>query len=241
VINIIVGRSASGKDTVADKMSKIPGNERIIGYTTRNKRDNEANGKEYHFISVKEFKEKVKEGFFLEYKEYTDDTYGTVYYGSTKEYIFNLLEAISFIEDINLFNIADKEKEILIDISNVKKAYKKYIQLGKIKKGDYDIDKIIDTLSMNYIIILEPNGVYDLYDYINIFENNTTKMGFKINELLKSFIKITYIEADKEKRRKRYISRGQSIEDFEIREALDNDKFNKFEEKHLYHYLIRNQ
>ena len=52
---VVIGRSASGKDTlVKGIIKKFPNLHPIIHYTTRPKRDNET-GEEYHFISMDQF------------------------------------------------------------------------------------------------------------------------------------------------------------------------------------------
>ena len=50
-----------------------------ISYTSRNQRLNEVNGKDYYFLSVEEFKNKISNGAFLEWEEvYTNQFYGTL-------------------------------------------------------------------------------------------------------------------------------------------------------------------
>ena len=80
---ILIGRSGSGKDTIAKRLFEM-GMERVVSYTSRPIRPGETNGVEYHFISAHDFCEKQVAGFFAEYscfKVYTDDIW---YYGSAK-------------------------------------------------------------------------------------------------------------------------------------------------------------
>jgi len=50
-----------------------------ISATTREKRTHEVDGKDYHFISVEEFKKKIAAGDFIESEEvYKDQFYGTL-------------------------------------------------------------------------------------------------------------------------------------------------------------------
>ena len=85
VINIIVlaGKSASGKNFVARKLEEY-GYKTIVTYTTRPKRKNEKQDITYHFISDEEFKQKINEGFFAEWKSYITNE-GVWYYGSSLE------------------------------------------------------------------------------------------------------------------------------------------------------------
>ena len=89
MINIIVlaGKSASGKNFVAKKLAER-GYKCIVTYTTRPKRKGEKQDITYHFISDEEFKRKINEGFFAEWKSYITNE-GVWYYGSSLEDIEN--------------------------------------------------------------------------------------------------------------------------------------------------------
>ena len=56
----IIGKTASGKDTVARYISKNFGIDQIVSYTTREKRPSEVDGREHYFISKEEMN-KLKE------------------------------------------------------------------------------------------------------------------------------------------------------------------------------------
>lgn len=78
-IFVVSAPSGAGKTTlVTELVSRYPGKlERVVTYTTREPRYNEIDGVDYCFISVKEFEEKITQGFFIEWST----AYGT-YYGS---------------------------------------------------------------------------------------------------------------------------------------------------------------
>lgn len=80
----ILGKTASGKDTVVNRLVEKYHYEKVVTYTTRPMRKGEIQDKTYHFISEEEFLEKVKSGFFMEYKEY-NTVHGKWFYGSAKE------------------------------------------------------------------------------------------------------------------------------------------------------------
>lgn len=67
---------------------KERGYHKIVTFTTRPVRDGEINGVDYHFISEDEFKEKVKNGFFAEWKSYITE-FGIWYYGTSVESLEN--------------------------------------------------------------------------------------------------------------------------------------------------------
>jgi guanylate kinase len=90
---IISGPSGAGKTSLIDSLIDKSQNLKLsISYTTRNMRQNEISGREYNFISIHEFQQKIKENFFMEYTEYKGNFYGTSYEELHKEgnWIFNL-------------------------------------------------------------------------------------------------------------------------------------------------------
>ena len=89
MIIILVGRTASGKTTLAKELENR-GFERIITYTTRLKRPGEIDGVDYHFVSKERFDLMENMGFLAEVTKYEMEN-GIVYYGSAwSEYIDNI-------------------------------------------------------------------------------------------------------------------------------------------------------
>lgn len=75
---ILSGPSGVGKDTVIGAWKKIrPEAVRVVAYTTRDKREGETDGIDYHFVTPARFLEMVEEGKFLEWKSVHDNFYGT--------------------------------------------------------------------------------------------------------------------------------------------------------------------
>ena len=81
MIIILVGKTASGKTTVANELCKHHGYKRIITYTTRPMRENEVQDVDYHFISDEQFNKMVENNEFTEYKRY-NTAHGVWSYGS---------------------------------------------------------------------------------------------------------------------------------------------------------------
>lgn len=73
--------SGSGKSTIVQHLMKQNlGLEFSISATSREPREGEVDGREYHFISPEEFRRKIKENAFIEWEEvYPDQFYGTLY------------------------------------------------------------------------------------------------------------------------------------------------------------------
>lgn len=72
--------SGAGKTTIVHYLlSQIKELEFSISACSREPRGNEVNGKDYYFIGVEGFKEKIKNNEFLEWEEvYKDNFYGTL-------------------------------------------------------------------------------------------------------------------------------------------------------------------
>lgn len=81
---VVCGRSCTGKDSIVKAIQKGHHFNKVVTYTTRDKRQNETNGIDYHFITQEEFDKKVEEGFFAESREY-NTVNGIWKYGSAKE------------------------------------------------------------------------------------------------------------------------------------------------------------
>jgi guanylate kinase len=68
---VVTGTSGAGKGTLETALlSQIPELELAVSATTRDRREGEENGREYWFISVEEFDEKLGAGEFLEHVEF---------------------------------------------------------------------------------------------------------------------------------------------------------------------------
>jgi guanylate kinase len=77
---IVSAPSGAGKTTLVKHLLEVSNDlEFSISCTTRAPRENEIHGKDYHFISTEEFKQKIDNQEFAEWEEvYTDIHYGTL-------------------------------------------------------------------------------------------------------------------------------------------------------------------
>ena len=80
-IIIISGPSGSGKTTLHKELlasKKFKGKlVKSLSATTRPRRSNEKNGRDYLFLTQKQFVEKIRRGYFLEWQKLFDHYYGT--------------------------------------------------------------------------------------------------------------------------------------------------------------------
>lgn len=131
---VIMGKTASGKTTVVNRLIRDFGMKQVVTYTTRPKRVGESTGKTYHFVTQEVFKKQIKEGFYAEWKSY-DTVDGTWYYGTAKEDILNaddntlIILTPSGYKDITAY-LGYKPKSIYICSEN------RVIQNRLLKRGD---------------------------------------------------------------------------------------------------------
>ena len=92
--------SGAGKTTIVRHLLEKDLNlEFSVSATSRSPRYNESHGKDYYFLSEKEFKQKIENNEFLEWEE----VYNGIYYGSLKsevERIRNLGKNVIFDVDV---------------------------------------------------------------------------------------------------------------------------------------------
>lgn len=86
---VLLGKTCSGKTTIAKELEMKHGFHRIITTTSRPIRKGEKQDIDYHFITEDEFLNKINEDYFVEYKSY-NTTSGTWYYGTSRESLSNL-------------------------------------------------------------------------------------------------------------------------------------------------------
>lgn len=78
IIVCLVGKSGSGKDTLARKLADKEGWHNVVSCTTRPRREYEVEGKDYYFLTDEEFAQKVLNGDLLEATYFNTWHYGTM-------------------------------------------------------------------------------------------------------------------------------------------------------------------
>lgn len=85
---VVSAPSGAGKTTLVNAIVEQVDSVRLsVSHTTRPRRENEVDGRHYHFVSRDEFQNLVEKGAFLEHA----DVFGN-YYGTSREAVQSLLE-----------------------------------------------------------------------------------------------------------------------------------------------------
>ncbi len=74
---VLSGPSGVGKTTIAKKVRELPGVVRVMTTTTRARRAQEVDGRDYRFLTREAFEEEIARGAFLEHAEIDGNLYGT--------------------------------------------------------------------------------------------------------------------------------------------------------------------
>ena len=170
---VMIGASASGKTEIAKILIKKYGFSKLVTYTTREMREGEVNGVDYHFVSIEEFETKKKNKEFLETAQYHNTYYGSPAKGADEKKviivepkgansifrkkipktIFIYLETDQLIRRVRMLNRGDK----LEDVETRFKEDKKHFRKSRFKH----LDHIVNTSSHTLEELAEK--IYKLY------------------------------------------------------------------------------
>ena len=151
---VLVGESASGKSSIEKHLVDNYGYNKIISYTTREPREGEVDGVDYHFINLEQFYKLRAEGFFAETAMYNNWHYGVAKEDCSDDKVAVLtphgLRQVSKLPNVNVvsFYISVPRRDRLIKIlqrgDNIEEAYRR--NLSDIGQFDGISDEV------NYII-----------------------------------------------------------------------------------------
>ena len=178
MIFIISSPSGAGKTTICKKLMKKLDNINLsVSYTTRNKRKNEKNGKDYYFVTKEKFNQLKRGNFFIETAKVFNNYYGSPYLNIKKSFAKkrNILFDIDWQGAKKLRKKFNKNQIVdFFILPPNKKELKKRLE----KRGRDNKDEIKMRLSL---AISEMNHHID-YKYVLINDN--------INDTVKNLIKI---------------------------------------------------
>ncbi len=161
---VLVGESASGKSSIEKYLVDNYGYKKIVSYTTREPRDGEVDGVDYHYISKELFLMLKKEDFFAETAVYNGWYYGTAKKDCTDDKIAVLtphgLRQVKKINNINVisFYINVPRRDRLIKIlqrgDNIEEAYRRNLSdVGQFDGIEDEVNFVIDNSGYEKSII----------------------------------------------------------------------------------------
>ena len=116
---ILIGASASGKTEIAKELIKNYNMKKMITYTTREKRENEINGIDYHFINEKDFIDLKGRDFFIETSIYNQTYYGTSFKQASNDKV--LIVDVNGANNINKHQISSNIFVYLHTLESIRK------------------------------------------------------------------------------------------------------------------------
>ena len=158
---ILSGVSGAGKDTIKKELMKRMDNVITLpSFTSRQIRQGETEGVQYHFIYKEEFEEKIKKGDFYEY-----DVHHGNYYGTSRELMNEKLsQGKIIVKDIevngteNLLKLLKNDTRI---VTIFLKVEKEELKRRLIERGDNIQDIEVRLGRLDY-----EESKINLYDYV---------------------------------------------------------------------------
>jgi guanylate kinase len=170
--------SGTGKTTIIKSvLHENPDFAFSISATTREKRFSESDGTDYFFISIDEFKSKIKNEEFLEWNKHFD-----YYYGTLKEFVFDRIDkGISIVLEVDVKGALNIKcvypDSVLIFISPPSIEELKTRLLNRKTESDTDFKKRIERAEMEL-------NYREKFDY-NVYNYNLEDAKNEVNEIIK--------------------------------------------------------
>ena len=171
---IVTAPSGAGKTTVVKHLlNTIPSLAFSVSATTRNKRENEVDGKDYYFLSNDAFKSKIASNEFVEWEE----VYPGKFYGTLEGELSRLWkDGKNIIFDVDVkgaLSLKNKYPEKTLSIFIQPPSLE--ILIERLKKSKEDIEKCINILKENTL-----NGYFTSFHSTeepdSLFSNEIVKL-----------------------------------------------------------------
>lgn len=179
VFVVISGPSGVGKDTIVSRLVNDGIGIYSVSMTTRGKRKNEVNGKDYFFVSKEEFLDNIEKNNLFEYAIYNNN-----YYGTPKGFVFDSIDkGINVIAVIDVQGVMEIESKYS-DALSIFIMPPSFLELEKrlINRNTDSMDSIKDRLDIAKWEI----GYSDKYDY-TIVNDDIDKAIEDIKNIIKIY------------------------------------------------------
>lgn len=177
---VLVGESASGKSSIEKYLVDNYGYNKVVSYTTRQPREGEINGVDYHFIDKSQFRGLREQGFFAETAVYNGWYYGTSKKDCTDDKVAVLtphgLRQVSKIEGINVVSFyinvprRDRFVKILQRGDDIEEAYRRSLSdVGQFDGIEDEVDFVINNVGYGKSIEEMAKEVESNVDFVKRF------------------------------------------------------------------------
>lgn len=164
ILLVVSGPSGSGKTTLCRRLAEAEEAHYSISCTTRAPREDEVNGRDYHFLTHDEFKERVDAGEFLEHAKVHGNYYGSLI-SEVLEYIGNGTDVVM---DIDVQGAAQVRacpdsliQRAMVDLFVMPPSGDEL--RSRLSGRGTDSDEVIDVRMKN---ALEEMQSWDLYNFV---------------------------------------------------------------------------
>lgn len=173
MIICIIGKTGTGKSTIAKELSKELGIPLIVSHTSRPMRSNEINGKDYYFVYDEYFEKHKSE--FIDLREYTVANGCKWKYGIHKKSIKRGKDYIAVVDVIGFENLSkhyntraiilESDNDLILKRLNQRGDDKKEIE-RRLKDDEIKIDNFLNRIPITKRRVVFNN------DNLHIAENN---------------------------------------------------------------------
>lgn len=143
-IYAIVGQTLSGKTTLVKDLVTATGIKQVTTYTNRPMRDEEVDGKDYHFVSVEELDEPQYFGHRYFYTKYREEPF--IYAMKVNDFILSQEDKIVITDPKGLRELKNKFTNMVVSV--YVNASEDLIRKRAKKRGD-SIDEVNRRLSVD--------------------------------------------------------------------------------------------
>lgn len=157
----ICGKSASGKDTLLQRIITNPGLHEIVSCTTRPPREGEVDGKNYFFLTLEEFAHKDCMGEMLEVTKFRDWFYGTSLDGISQDAI-----NVGVFNPAGIYSLMNNEAVDLF-VVQVQASNKTRLMRSLKREINPDVDEIVRRYLTDkedfevFSTVYEPDYIFD--------------------------------------------------------------------------------
>jgi guanylate kinase len=176
--------SGSGKTTIVKEILKnFPELRFSVSVTSRKKRDNETDGKDYFFLTKIDFEKKIKNNEFVEYEQVYDNSY----YGTLKEQVDSCLSAgDSMVFDLDVKGALSikriyGDKSVLIYVNPPDKNVLIERLRNRKTESEADLKKRIERMDFEF-------GKKDEFDYV-VMNDELSSAIEEAKQIIKKYIK----------------------------------------------------